>query len=147
MQSAILLFLVAIAGIGISLQAGINSRLQAAWAQSPLLAALISFIVGTLGLLVCVLATRVNIPAFPAKITWWHWTGGLLGAFMVLMTIIGVQRIGGAATFSLIIAGQLTASLILDHYGLFGFAQHSVSLPRLAGVLCIAIGVIMIKKF
>ena len=147
MQSLPLFILVALAGAGLSLQAGINTRLQLAWAQSPLLTAFISFLVGTLGLLVCLLVTRVSVPALPERFTWWHWTGGLLGAFMVLMAIISVPRLGGTTMFSLIIAGQLAASLVFDHFGLFGFAQHSISLPRLGGLLCIAFGVMLIRKF
>lgn len=136
-----------LAGAGLSLQAGVNARLQLAWAQSPVLTALVSFMVGALGLLVCLLVTRVSIPALPEKITWWHWTGGLLGAFMVLMAVVGVPRLGGTTMFSLVIAGQLMASLFFDHFGLFGFAQHSISLPRLGGLFCIALGVVLIRKF
>ena len=142
-----LFILVFLSGAGMSLQAGINAKLQQDWAQSPLLAAFISFLVGTLGLLAALVVTRTPLPALSGKFVWWQWTGGLMGAFMVFMAVLSVQRLGAATMFALIVTGQLLLSLALDHYGCFGFAQQSVTLPRLLGVLLVIGGVVLIRKF
>ena len=45
-----------------------------------------------------------------------------------------------------IILGQLTASVVVDHFGWVGFPQHSVSLQRLAGLGLLAIGLVLIHR-
>jgi transporter family-2 protein len=64
----------------------------------------------------------------------------LLGA-----TILG-PRLGAAAFLSLVVLGQLAASLILDHFGWLGFAQHSISLSRLAGAGLLIAGVLLVAR-
>ncbi len=49
---------------------------------------------------------------------WWVWVGGLLGAFYVAASIILTPRLGAANTVTLIIAGQVLASMVLDQFGL-----------------------------
>ena len=38
-------------------------------------------------------------------------------------------------------------ALLLDHYGLLGFPVHSISGVRLLGVLCLLVGVVLIRLF
>ncbi|HEX6278510.1 MAG TPA: DMT family transporter, partial [Pyrinomonadaceae bacterium] len=75
------------------------------------------------------------------------WVGGLLGAFFVASAVTLVPRLGVAMTFSLIIAGQMLVTLVIDHFGLLGVPVKEVSLPRVAGILLITAGVIVIRKF
>ena len=56
-------------------------------------------------------------------------------------------RLGVAMTFSLFIAGQMIVTLVIDHFGLLGIPEKSISLPRLAGIALITGGVILIRKF
>jgi len=60
------------AGTCIPTQAGINARLSL-WTRSPVLAATISFLVGTVVLTGYVLATRLPLPACARP---WHSRGG-----------------------------------------------------------------------
>ena len=82
-----------VAGACATTQAGINSQLRF-WTNDPVFAAMISFAVGTAALLFYVLVLRIPWPA--AKTIyyspWWIWTGGLLGAFLVAVTVILVAR-------------------------------------------------------
>lgn len=136
------------AGAMMPTQAAINNKLSA-FVDSPILAAFISFFVGTVGLLVYVLISGVplgnlvsakNAPAIA-------WTGGLLGAFFVTSTVVLVPRLGVALTFSLIIAGQMLVTLVIDHFGLLGVPVKEVSLARVGGILLITAGVILIRRF
>jgi transporter family-2 protein len=70
------------AGAMLPIQFGINARL-ARWIESPVRAALVSFIVGALALLVVTLALYRNLPTASrlADAPWWVWVGGLFGAF------------------------------------------------------------------
>jgi transporter family-2 protein len=142
------ILLAVVAGSCLPTQAGINSRLNL-WTQSPVLAATISFAVGTLSLMIYALVLRIPIPDTTSlfRYPWWMWTGGFLGAFFVASTIILAPRLGAASMVSLIIAGQMLASLILDHFGLIGYEPHLLNIWRIVGVLFIVGGVVLIRLF
>jgi transporter family-2 protein len=124
-----------------------NVTLRGALA-SPMLAALISFLVGSLALLLFVLASgsawpgRAQVGAVPL----WAWFGGVLGAFYVASSIIIGPRLGAAALLSLIVLGQLVTSLVLDHFGWLGFAQHPLNLTRALGAALLFCGVLLIVR-
>jgi transporter family-2 protein len=70
----------------------------------------------------------------------------MLGAVYVLVTVVVAPRLGAATMIATIIAGQMLASLLLDHYGVAGYAPHSVNAWRIAGTLLIIAGVVMIQR-
>jgi transporter family-2 protein len=142
------ILLALIAGSCAPTQAGINSQLSMI-ARSPVLAALISFAVGTVSLAVYSGATRIPWPeprSF-SNLPWWIWTGGCLGAFLVAVTILVASRLGAATLMASMVAGQMAASLVLDHYGLVGYSVRPISLWRIVGVILLVAGVIIIRKF
>ncbi|WP_027184178.1 DMT family transporter [Desulfovibrio inopinatus] len=136
-------------GIILPVQIGLNSILGVA-GGSMVFAALISFAVGTLGLLAYSLASGMAWPTWSQLASgapWWSWLGGLIGAFYVTIAVIAGPRIGATVFFSLIVAGQLTGSLILDHFGLLGFTTAPISFGRIVGVILIVLGVFLIRRF
>ncbi len=54
-------------------------------------------------------------------------------------------RLGVAITISLIIAGQLAAAVVLDHFGLLGVVVREATPGRIAGVFVMFAGVLMIR--
>jgi transporter family-2 protein len=134
------------AGILMPLQAGINNRLGEA-AGGPIASAFISFFVGTLALGVYLLVFRIPLPLGRAMAVtpWWYWIGGTLGAFFVAASIVLVPRLGATAMLGFILAGQMLASLVLDQYGLLGFAHIPIDARRLAGVGLLAVGVYLVR--
>ena len=128
------------------IQAGVNFRLSQE-INNHILAALLSFIIGTLFLLVYFLLFQFNLPTKQTLLygPWWMWIGGICGAFYVVTTIIAVPKLGATMMFTLFLAGQMTASILLDHYGLIGFPVKLISLWRIMGVLLVVVGMIMIK--
>ncbi|NBW09013.1 MAG: DMT family transporter [Caulobacteraceae bacterium] len=146
-NAAMILLAVIIAGGATALQAPTNARLAVAMA-SPVNAAFISFAVGTLalGILAAVLHTKPDLAAvktLPA----WAWMGGLYGCVFVITAAWGVPRLGAALTITLMVAGQLLLSLILDHFGALGVPRHPIGIGRLAGVALVFIGVLMVRRF
>jgi bacterial/archaeal transporter family-2 protein len=135
------------AGALIATQAGVNSQLTRAVGH-PILAATISFLVGTAVLLagsLGVVGSWTGLSA-AAQAPWWAWTGGLLGAvFVVTMTWLA-PTLGAATLLSVAIAGQVSFALVLDHYGLVGFPQRSLSPGRALGAGLLVVGVVMIRK-
>lgn len=134
------------AGICVPTQAGINVQLGV-WTRSPVLAATVSFAVGTLALVAYALLTRLPLPEFSSAslLPWWVWTGGFLGAFFVAATIYIAPRLGATTMLAWLLAGQFGASLLLDHYGWLGFNTQPISMTRICGVALVAAGALLIR--
>jgi transporter family-2 protein len=133
-----------LAGMAQAVQAAVNTQLRAA-VQSPLWAALISFVVGTLGLALLVLATRASFPAkWPARP--WVWSGGLLGVLYVCAAILLLPRLGAGTMLALFVAGQMSMALLLDHFGLLGVPVHTTSPGRLVGAVLVVAGVFLLRR-
>ncbi|MDZ7579178.1 MAG: DMT family transporter [Deltaproteobacteria bacterium] len=145
---AILFFLVLALAAGACLptQAGINAHLNL-WTRSPVLAAAISFAVGTMVLILYALARRVPLPALTglSAYPWWIWSGGCLGAFFVTTTVILAPRLGAAPMLAFIVAGQMLASLLLDHFGLLGYPVQPITPWRLAGAVMVVGGAVLTR--
>ena len=147
MTSTFLLVLVLFAGACLATQVGVNATL-ARWSGSPVTAAAISFAVGTVALVLYSAVARVPMPPLgrgpgPA---WWAWGGGLLGGFYVAMMVLAAPRLGAATTIALVVAGQMTTSIALDHMGAFGFPARPVTVGRLAGGALIVAGVVLLRR-
>lgn len=142
------LFVCLLAGALMPLQAGVNAQL-ARWVGHPVTASLVSFAVGTLALLAYTAAMRPQLPQFSTLVSapWWVWVGGLFGGVFVTAAAAFAPRLGAATFISITIAGQVLVSLLLDHFGVVGFAARPVTVPRLLGALLLVAGVLLIRKF
>jgi len=133
-------------GVLVVMQAPINARLGMLMG-GPLWAAFCSFLVGTLALGLLLLLGRKPLPLDNfGQTPLWMWCGGLLGAAFVGTTIVAVPRLGAGLMVVLIIAGQMTSAIVLDHYGLLVPQVHAASLLRIAGAVLVLAGAWMIYK-
>jgi len=134
-------------GLMIPIQAAINNQLKGYVGSSTLLAALVSFTVGTLALAVVAALNRQPWSALAgiSKADWWHLTGGLLGALFVFGTTLLAPRIGVAKMTALIVAGQVIISLVLDHNGWLGLAVREITPTRAFGSVLVAAGVLLVN--
>jgi len=143
-----LIVLALLAGAVLPTQTALNNKLAVA-VDNPILAALLSFVVGTVTLAIYSVATGVPlgnvVSAKNAPPT--AWVGGVLGAFFVASTIILLPRLGVALTFGLVVAGQMIITLFYDHFGLLGLDVKPMTAGRVAGVLLVIGGVILIRRF
>ena len=60
--------------------------------------------------------------------------GALYGTTIVFGGFLVFPKIGATSALSLIILGQLAFGLIIDHFGLYGMPQQSVTAMKLLGV-------------
>jgi len=134
-----------LAGTVLPVQAGVNSSLRG-YVGQPIWAALISFCVGAITLFTFGIATRLPLPVL-SGIPLWAWSGGALGAVYVSCAVFLAPKLGAAALIGLTIAGQLLASVILDHFGLLGFQIHALNWQRVLGLAFLGAGVWLIKQF
>ncbi len=146
-MNALLYILSLIAGLGLAVQVGLNSTMRHS-TGSAAFAAVVSFCVGLIALVLFVVATRAPIPtrAALAGAPAWAWLGGVFGAFYVAMATVAGPKLGATTLLALTLVGQVTASLILDHFGWLGFAQHAVSVTRVLGATLLVAGVLLIAR-
>jgi bacterial/archaeal transporter family-2 protein len=140
------ILLVFVAGGMIAVQAPTNAMLAKA-GGSPVLAALISFAVGTVALL-AVWSASNNRPALAsfAGLPWYAWIGGLYGATFVAVAAYAAPRIGIASLITIGIAGQIAMALCLDHFGALGLPREPINLGRIGGALLVIGGVILVRR-
>ena len=140
------ILLVVLGGIGLSLQAAMNTRLKAE-AGSPVMSALISFLVGGVALAVLTAMGVLGRGCLPAlhSLPAWAWLGGLMGAFYVTIAVIAVPRIGIAVVVTSTVLGQLGAALALDSLGWLGVPRLPLSPTRIAGAVLLLLGVLLMQ--
>ncbi len=141
-----LLALPFVAGSVLTLQAGINGLL-ARQVSSVAAAALISFAVGT-ALLFCITLAQRELPSLSMLkgLSWWQWCGGFLGAFFIVTAAFAGPRVGALLFMVLVLAGQLSMAVVLDHFGWAGFREAPISLGKIAGLVLILGGVWLIRR-
>ncbi|MCB0517828.1 MAG: DMT family transporter [Lewinellaceae bacterium] len=142
------LLMAVVAGAVLPVQAGLNAKMGRA-VGDPVYAALISFVIGSIGLFVYTLITKVELGQINqvGSVHWSVWSAGFMGAFYVAAVIVLVPKIGAALTFGLVITGQLGLSLLLDHFGLLGLSVHAINWQRTIGMALIVGGVLLIRNY
>lgn len=145
--SSLLLILAAIvSGAVVPFQAGANAVLGRTLGH-PLWGTAISLCVSFACILPVMLLARVEMPALSnlAQAPRWIWIGGIVGVVYITGALVLAPKLGAAGFITAAIAGQMLASVIIDHWGLVGLPQKPASLPRLAGLGLIILGLIVMQ--
>ncbi len=143
----LLFFMVALGGAGLAVQIAWNARLRLS-TGSPILTTIVSLSVSLLSLFLVWasgISERGALPAFTAVPTW-AWLGGVFAAYYLVSSLVAIPKLGVASVFSLVIAGQVIMSLILDSTGAFGINQISPSGSRIVGTVLLLGGAVLIQK-
>jgi transporter family-2 protein len=144
----IFIFLAFLCGAVFPTQAAFNGKMSTIVGH-PILAAILSFFTGFIALVIYAIIAQIPMNQFTAFRTapWYVWLAGILGAFYVSTIIVLMPRLGVALTFGLVVAGQMTVSMLMDHFGLFNLPIREISAGRLIGAFFLLLGVILIRKF
>ncbi len=154
-----LYLVIAMTGFLIAIQAGCNATLEK-FLQNPVLSAFLSFCAGTAALLLAfaiyAAITRTPMPraAQWTAVPWWGWVGGALGAIYILCMVLTAEKVGSGIFVGLTVTATIVASLVMDHYALLGFKQHTAGFKQhtagpgriIGGALMVA-GMLLIGKF
>jgi transporter family-2 protein len=81
-----------------------------------------------------------------AAVPWWAWTGGCLGAAYVVLSIVLLRRLGASTVVAFVVAGQMLGALAFDQFGLMGLEPRPATPLRLAGVLLLVGGMILMRR-
>jgi transporter family-2 protein len=140
--------LVLVTGVILALQPVINANI-ASRIGHPMSAALIPVSVTFLALLFATLALRGPLPTprVLGSLPPWLFSGGLIGAVFLFVSLLAAPRLGVATTIALLIAGQLAAALTIDHFGWLGVPARPVNPYRVFGAFCLIAGVLLIRRF
>ncbi|HRJ48928.1 MAG: DMT family transporter [Phycisphaeraceae bacterium] len=133
-------------GVATACQPSVNAKF-ALHTPSRLYGGLLNFAVGLLAMIVVLLVIRPPAATVSqvSQAPWWSWTGGLLGAFFVTMSVFLVPTMGAAVFVSVVVASQLSAAAVIDHFGLLDQAVRSLTWGRCVGVALMFAGVACIR--
>ncbi len=136
--------LAVLAGAALAGQARVNGALRDRLG-SALLAALVSFAVGSLVLVGLALVTGRWRAAAKLRTgtRWWWWLGGLSGATLVASSAAAVPLVGVALTAVAVVAGATAGSLVVDRAGLSPRGRQPLTLARLAGAVLAVAGLLV----
>jgi transporter family-2 protein len=138
--------LTALVGGLIALQAPINSHLGRS--VGTFQASFVSFAIGTILLAAIASVAKGGMGQIgEARGLAWYWlTGGVLGAAYVTTVLVTVRSLGAGPVVAATIAGQLTASLVVDQLGLLGVPKDPITVGKVVGVVLLAAGVFLIVR-
>ncbi len=138
--------LTAFVGGLIALQAPINSQLGRS--VGTFQGALVSFMLGTVVLAIIAAFAKGGFGTISdAKgLSWYYLTGGVLGAIYVTTVLVTVRSLGAGPVVAATIAGQLSASLVVDQLGILGVEKDPITAVKVVGVVLLAAGVFLIVR-
>jgi bacterial/archaeal transporter family-2 protein len=146
MDRSLAIPLTAIVGGLIALQAPINSQLGRAVGSFQ--AAFVSFTIGTIALAVIAGLARGGYGSIAGVggLSWYYLLGGVLGAVYVTSVLVTVRSLGAGGVTAATISGQLTMSVIVDHYGWLGVERDPVHAAKIVGVIFLAVGTYLVVR-
>jgi transporter family-2 protein len=83
------------------------------------------------------LAKVRNVPAF-------YLSGGLYGAAFVAVSLVTVRYLGAGTTVAALVCAQLIVAAALDHFGVLGLDQVLLSPLRVAGIVALIVGTVLV---
>ena len=151
MASMAILFIVlaVLAGGMLPVQGVINGQLGR-MLDNVVLATLISFVVGSLTLLLVFLfrhnwseeSSLQGLRDVPPL----FYVGGVLGAVYVTAVAALIPKIGVANTMIAVILGQVVLSLVLDHTGALGIEIREINWLRSIGASLVVLGLMLVVR-
>ncbi|HEV2620287.1 MAG TPA: DMT family transporter [Acidobacteriaceae bacterium] len=142
----ILLIAVA-AGAANPFQSGTNAELNKQLG-APLWAGIAVYASGLVGILLLEFIFRQSLPAAGrlAEIPVWAWFGGLISIASTLAGLTLAQRLGAGIFTGVSVTAALATSVVLDHFALIGFRQHTASPARIAGCALMIAGLWIVAR-
>lgn len=140
----IMMLLAVLGGMAIGTQAGVNGALGKK--VGSLEGALISFVIGTLALLMATIFFGKGNLLSVTSVPKWQLTGGILGAAYIFIMVLIVPEIGAASAIMAIIIGQLLITSIIDHFGLIGGKQIPLDWQRIGALVLMVVAIFLFNK-
>ncbi|MEJ5057674.1 MULTISPECIES: DMT family transporter [unclassified Pseudomonas] len=140
----LLLPLVILAGMGLSVEAGLLGPLSVQ--VGHLWATLSIFGVGSAILFLLLLFSGPQQGPALSELPRWQLIGGFLGPIYVVVLTLATPHIGIAMTMIAILSGQVGKSVLIDHFGWFGATRKKVNGERWLALLLIVAALVLIAR-
>ena len=140
----LLLPLVILAGMGLSVEAGLLGPLGGQ--VGHLWATLSIFGVGSAILFLLLLMSGPQQGPALNTLPRWQLIGGFLGPVYVIVLTLATPHIGIAMTMIAILSGQVGKSVLIDHFGWFGTVRKRVNGERWIALALIVAALVLIAR-
>lgn len=142
--------LAVITGMVMAVQSSINGHLGIIL-HSSLYAVTISFTISLILLNLLLVGQHVSYRNLRGIVTgvhyhWWLLLGGLLGILFSFSSAWLVPVLGTGTVVISSLFGQLTFSVVIDQWGLFGASIKPVSVAKLIGLVVALLGIVLINE-
>ncbi|WDE13817.1 DMT family transporter [Thalassomonas haliotis] len=137
-----------IAGAAIATQTSMNAQLGV-MLKNPLLATSVAFVSSIFFTLCGVLLVNREIPSVDMvrEVPVYLWfTGGAFSAFGLGCFYYLIPKMGIGAMLSAALTGQLLLAMVAGHFGWFDLPVKPITLAKLAGVVALISGIVLINR-
>jgi transporter family-2 protein len=141
MPPALLSLLLALtAGITMAFQGSLNAVLSKA--VGLLEATFVVHLVGTITIVMTLLLLRLGKNGLVqiGQAPWYAMLGGVLSVVIIYTVVASISKLGVATATTAIIVGQVSAAVLIDHFGMFGLRQIPFTWWKLVGITLLATG-------
>ncbi|HEY6398347.1 MAG TPA: DMT family transporter [Solirubrobacteraceae bacterium] len=75
-----------------------------------------------------------------------HALGGIAGAAIVTISLVAVRSVGVGAVVALLVSAQIVVSIVADRYRWFGVHEIGIGPGRIAGVVLVISGTLLVTR-
>jgi transporter family-2 protein len=143
-QTALVILIGLIGGVAVGIQSPISASMGNR--IGPVASSVIVHLGGLLASLLLLIVRRgekiqswANLPAYMLL-------AGVFGLILIVSISYTLPKIGAGMMIALIVAGQLTAGILIDHFGWLGVPVRPINLSRVAGVMILLAGSYLISR-
>jgi len=142
MMLILMIVLAIIGGAALSIQAALNGRLGGN--VGVFKSAFLTFSVVAVVINLHIFFFEPNHTVTLMDMPKWQLLGALCGVPYIVIMVVAVQHIGTAVATVAVIFGQLSMSVLIDNFGWLGNEAISLSVSRIAALICLAIALYFI---
>jgi len=102
--------------------------------------------VGLLTILILVIFKKYKFNNCRA-VPWYFYSAGAIGVITVLFNNIAFSTLGVSLTLAVSLLGQSVASIVIDHYGLFGLNKVKFEKQKITGLVLIIAGIALMALY
>jgi transporter family-2 protein len=134
----------ALIGILLSIMIAINGILANKIGNYP--SVVIIHIVGLFGIILILLIKKIKFNLSKNQPIYLY-SAGAIGVFTVLFSNISFNHLGVSISLALCLLGQSVASIIIDHYGLFGMEVIKFKKKKILSLIIICLGIMIMTLY
>lgn len=126
-----------LSGIVLAYMNYINSKLGTVYGNN------ISLVIIHLVGLICIIPFCIKGITVIKGIPLWCYLGGAIGILTILFCNTSIAVLGVTVQMAISLLGQTLSSVVIDHFGLFGFEKYPLTKNKMISIVLIIIGMVV----